>query len=562
MAGTSRIFKLSILADTKDLVDGLKKAERETDNSGNSIGNTFKKVGAAAAAAGIAAAAFAVKLGIDATRAASDFSETLAKTNVLFGESSVAVQKFADTAAEQFGQSKQQALDASATFATFGRAAGLAGEELVTFSTDFVGLASDLASFNNTTPEQAINAIGSALRGEAEPLRQFGVLLDDATLRNAALELGLISTTKNALTPQQKVLAAQKVIYEQTSAAQGDFARTSDGLANQQRILTAELENTKIEIGEQLLPVAVDLFRFFNESLVPIIRTQLVPRVKEFIQSLKDTSVEIKNYSIKNVDALKESFKELTIRLGFAADATREQNDVAVLLKNVFKEISLATLNAPIVFFRAILELINLIIKSMQALVLIVQGDLRAAFRVFAEDNKVVTKGLEDQYRALTNVNDGLANQYRQLVNLSKAPTGGGGGGASNFLPTFTPGAGGAGTGGAATVPTIRGLSKSQIQTLKDDLGLISQFGGVIEGLNEKFGDPFFGFGKGFNVAESIRTGIPVTNRNPRTTPTVNVNVTGNLIDPAGAARAIAEVIRNEGARNGNLPLVSEFIAQ
>jgi len=38
--------------------------------------------------------------------------------------------------------------------------------------------------------------------------------------------------------------------------------------------------------------------------------------------------------------------------------------------------------------------------------------------------------------------------------------------------------------------------------------------------------------------------------------------VTGNLIDPAGAARAIAEVIRNEGARNGNLPLVSEFIAQ
>jgi len=560
MAG-NRTLKLSILADTDDLVKGLKKAENETGNSGNRIGDTFKKVGAAAAAAGIAAAAFAVKLGIDATRAASDFSETLAKTNVLFGEGSIAVQKFADTAAAQFGQSKQQALDASATFATFGRAAGLAGEELVTFSTDFVGLASDLASFNNTTPEQAINAIGSALRGEAEPLRQFGVLLDDATLRNAALELGLISTTKNALTPQQKVLAAQKVIYEQTSAAQGDFARTSDGLANQQRILTAELENTKIEIGEQLLPVAVDLFRFFNESLVPIIRTQLVPRVKEFIQSLKDTSVEIKNYSIKNVDALKESFKELTIRLGFAADATREQNDVAVLLKNVFKEISLATLNAPIVFFRAILELINLIIKSMQALVLIVQGDLRAAFRVFAEDNKVVTKGLEDQYRALNNVNDGLANQYRQLVNLSKAPTGGGGGGGS-FLPTFTPGAGGAGTGGAATVPTIRGLSKSQIQTLSDDLGLISQFGGVIEGLNEKFGDPFFGFGKGFNVAESIRTGIPVTNRNPKTTPTVNVNVTGNLIDPAGAARAIAEVIRNEGARNGNLPLVSEFIAQ
>jgi hypothetical protein len=547
MAG-NRTLKLSILADTDDLVKGLKKAENETGNSGSRIGDTFKKVGAAAAAAGVAAAAFAVKLGIDATKAASDFSETLAKTNVLFGEGSVAVQKFADTAAAQFGQSKQQALDASATFATFGRAAGLAGEELVTFSTDFVGLASDLASFNNTTPEQAINAIGSALRGEAEPLRQFGVLLDDATLRNAALELGLISTTKNALTPQQKVLAAQKVIYQQTSAAQGDFARTSDGLANQQRILTAELENTKIEIGEQLLPVAVDLFRFFNESLVPIIQTQLVPRVKDFIQSLKDTSVEITNYSIKNVNALKESFKELTIRLGFAADATREQNEIAVILKNVFKEISLATLNGPIVFFRAILELINAIVKAMQSLVAVVRGDFGAAIRVWTEGNKEVNKSLEDQYRALNNVNDGLANQYRQLVNLSKVPSGGGGGG--GFIPSLvtTP------TGGASkvTAPSIRGLTTKQLATLRDDLQLVSQFGGVIEGLNEKFGDPFFGFGKGFNVAESIRTGIPVTNRAPSQTPTqtVNINITGTVIDPEGAARAIDQIF-DERSRNG-----------
>jgi hypothetical protein len=557
MAG-NRTLKLSILADTDDLVKGLKKAENETGNSGNRIGDTFKKVGAAAAAAGIAAAAFAVKLGIDATRAASDFSETLAKTNVLFGESSVAVQKFADTAAAQFGQSKQQALDASATFATFGRAAGLAGEELVTFSTDFVGLASDLASFNNTTPEQAINAIGSALRGEAEPLRQFGVLLDDATLRNAALELGLISTTKNALTPQQKVLAAQKVIYEQTSAAQGDFARTSDGLANQQRILTAELENTKIEIGEQLLPVAVDLFRFFNESLVPIIRTELVPRVKDFIQSLKDTSVEITNYSIKNVNALKKSFEELTIRLGFASDATRKQNEIAVLLKNVFKEISLATLNAPIVFFRAVLELINLIVKAMQALVLIVRGDLGAAFRVFTNDNKAATESLENQYRALNNVNNGLANQYRELRNINSIkPDASFIGGGNISIPG---GGTSVGTGGTTKTPSIRGLSGETLEQLKSDLQLISQFGGIIEGVNEKFGDPFFKFGKGFNVGESIRTGIPVSTR-PQPS-IVNVNVTGNLIDPAGAARAIADLLKTEGARNGTLPLVSEFIAQ
>ena len=558
MAG-NRTLKLSILADTDDLVKGLKKAENETGNSGNRIGDTFKKVGAAAAAAGIAAAAFAIKLGIDATKAASDFSETLAKTNVLFGQSSVAVQKFADTAAAQFGQSKQQALDASATFATFGRAAGLAGEELVTFSTDFVGLASDLASFNNTTPEQAINAIGSALRGEAEPLRQFGVLLDDATLRNAALELGLISTTKNALTPQQKVLAAQKVIYEQTSAAQGDFARTSDGLANQQRILTAELENTKIEIGEQLLPVAVDLFRFFNESLVPIINIHLVPAFQKTFDRITDLWKTIKiNLSPLVVDLgrIFETTKRIVEVFNFE---TKKGEENINFLNASLQATRFIVENFVLKPLEAVLRLYEILFNLIKAIAYFMQYDFKNAHLSLKDAIDAVTGSLDKETSALKRNADAAADRYRQFQELSKTPTGGGGA----ILPPFIPSGGMTGPStGSATVPTIRGLSTSQIQTLRDDLGLISQFGGVIEGLNEKFGDPFFGFGKGFNVSESIRTGIPVTNRNPRTTPTVNVNVTGNLIDPAGAARAIAEIIRNEGSRNGNLPLVSEFIAQ
>jgi hypothetical protein len=57
------------------------------------------------------------------------------------------------------------------------------------------------------------------------------------------------------LTAQQKILAAQNVIYKQTTTAQGDFGRTSDGLANSQRILKAQLQNLQIEIGKGLLPV-------------------------------------------------------------------------------------------------------------------------------------------------------------------------------------------------------------------------------------------------------------------------------------------------------------------
>jgi hypothetical protein len=267
MAG-DRTLKLSLLADTKNLVDGLNKGQKESQTFGDKIDNINRKVGLAFAAMGAAATAMALKFTKDAIGAASDMEETVAKIGVIFGESAKEIDKFAATAATNLGQSKQQALDAAANFAIFGKAAGLSGEALVDFSVDFVALASDLASFNNTTPEDAINAIGSALRGEAEPLRRYGVLLNDATLKVAALELGIYSGT-GALTAQQKVLAAQKVILEQTNLAQGDFARTSDGLANSQRQIAASVEDAQAQLGEALLPVIQQLADFTKNVLVP-----------------------------------------------------------------------------------------------------------------------------------------------------------------------------------------------------------------------------------------------------------------------------------------------------
>lgn len=200
-----------------------------------------------------------------AIRAASDFEEATSKVNVIFGRASKSVKDFADTAARELGQSKQSVLDAAGAFGTFGKAAGLAGEDLSLFTTDFVTLATDLASFNNTTPEEAVQAIGAALRGESEPLRRFGVLLNDATLKAEAMELGIYKGS-GALTAQQKILAAQSAIYKQTGDAQGDFARTADNLANKQRTLSALFKNFQIQLGQQLLPAATD----FANGLVKI----------------------------------------------------------------------------------------------------------------------------------------------------------------------------------------------------------------------------------------------------------------------------------------------------
>ena len=289
---TPRTLKLSILADVAGLSKGLNQGASEVQGFGSKIADFGKKAAIAFAAVAAAATAFAVKFGKDAINAASDLSETISKTGVLFGDSAKEVEAFAATAAGALGQSKQQALDAAATFATFGKSAGLAGDDLVSFSTDFVSLASDLASFNNTSPEQAITAIGSALRGESEPLRAYGVLLDDATLRQAALKLGIVSTTKDALTPQQKVLAAQKVIYDQTGSAQGDFARTADGLANSQRVLSAQIENVTSSIGMALLPAATALFGFIGSNLIPVIQEWS----SKFSESLKPAVEDITSF--------------------------------------------------------------------------------------------------------------------------------------------------------------------------------------------------------------------------------------------------------------------------
>jgi len=247
---------------------------KQLDGTTQKAAFAFKKLlipGAIAATGAIVAFTKGV---VPAVNAASDLEESMSKNNVIFGDAASAVSSFADEAARALGQSKTQALAAASTFGTFGKAAGLAGQELATFSTDFVTLASDLASFNNTTPEDAINAIGAALRGESEPLRRYGVLLNDATLKAAALELGIYDGT-GALTAQQKVLAAQKVIYEQTTDAQGDFARTSDGLANQQRILAAQVENLQAKFGELLLPVFKRVVQYINDNVLPALNLMI-----------------------------------------------------------------------------------------------------------------------------------------------------------------------------------------------------------------------------------------------------------------------------------------------
>jgi hypothetical protein len=385
MAGQSRTLKLSILADVDNLKKSLDIGSKDVDGFAGKIGDFGKKAALAFAAVAAAAGAMAIKIGVDAVKAASDLGETISKVNVLFGDTAKDIEKFADGAASSLGQTKQQALDAAATFATFGKSAGLSGQDLSKFSIDFVKLSSDLASFNNTSPEQAINAIGSALRGEAEPLRAYGVLLDDASLKQAALELGIISTTKNALTPQQKVLAAQALIYEQTGAAQGDFERTSDGLANKTRILTAQLENAKTTIGEALLPIVLQLATFFSEKVIPIVQQvsdafgskaegmggtldSLANGVKNFVQPIfegfKSAFDSIKKAIVENKDEFKAFFEVIKYIAPLIGSTIGKAVEVIGKIAEVVLSLISRVLGAIKPLLNTAIDGINLIIKG------------------------------------------------------------------------------------------------------------------------------------------------------------------------------------------------------
>lgn len=286
----SRRLTIEVLGDAKNAL----KALGDVSDRASRLGSDFVDFGKKAAAGFAAITAGAVVIGKQFVDAASDLNEVTSKTNVIFGDAAEAVLDFASKADAAFGQSQKAALEGATTFGTFGKAAGLTGDDLAGFSTDLVGLASDLASFSNTTPEEAIEALGAALRGESEPIRRYGVMLDDAALKAKAMELGIYDGN-GSLTQQQKILAAQAAIFEQTSDAQGDFARTSDGLANQQRILAARFENTKARLGQALLPIALKVANAFSDLIdrVAPLAERLLPKLADILQAAADKAMEM-----------------------------------------------------------------------------------------------------------------------------------------------------------------------------------------------------------------------------------------------------------------------------
>lgn len=223
--------------------------------------------------------------------AASDLAESVSKVDVVFGKSAPAIQDWAKTTAQSLGQSRAEALAAAGGFGNLFVSMGLGQQPAADLSKKIVTLGSDLASFNNIKPEEALEKLRAGLVGEAEPLRALGVNLNEAAVEEEALRLGL-AKSKKEITDSAKIQARYSLILKQTKTAQGDFARTSTGLANSQRIIAASFADLQTQIGERLLPVIAPLVSSFAQWL-PQAMDRVAPALDRMGQLFQGAASEV-----------------------------------------------------------------------------------------------------------------------------------------------------------------------------------------------------------------------------------------------------------------------------
>jgi hypothetical protein len=273
------------LAQAQASLKGLDQTVQKSSGVMNGMVANLKKVGATlgVAFAGQQLVTFAK----DTVMAASNMAESVSKIEVVFGDGADAVKKWGASAAENMGISNQAAIEAAGTYGNLFQAFGMGQGPAQEMSTSLVQLASDMASFNNTSVDDAILALRSGLSGETEPLKKFGVALSDVRLKTEAMSLGLIKSTSEALTPAAKAQASYSLIMKDTKLAQGDYARTSDGTANTMKTLTAKFQDAKVALGEALMPAFRGLLALLK-VIIPILTTfgNFLKKNQDLIQAL------------------------------------------------------------------------------------------------------------------------------------------------------------------------------------------------------------------------------------------------------------------------------------
>jgi len=189
-----------------------------------------------------------------AVNAASDLAESANAVAVTFGDATDSINQLAEDAVDAYGMSTTEFNQFATQFSGFAMQIAGDGGDISKVIDDMGTRIADFASVHNLSLQEAGSKFQSAMAGSSEVVRQYGIDLSAATVEQYALERGLASS-KSEIDETVKVQARYELLLQSTTKWAGDFANTSDSLANSQRRLQARLSDLQAELGSYLLPV-------------------------------------------------------------------------------------------------------------------------------------------------------------------------------------------------------------------------------------------------------------------------------------------------------------------
>lgn len=238
----------------------------------------------------------------DCVKAASDLEEVTSKFNVVFAEQAKQAEIWAQALVDGYAMSTREARQYLASVQDLLVPMGMQAEAAAYLSNEIVKLSADLGSFNNLPTAKVMEDIQSALVGNYETMKKYGVVINATIVQEHALAMGL-AATKDELTVAQKAYAAYQLIVEGSTAAIGDQERTQKSYANQVKRLKANIEELRVEIGRDLLPVLSSWLKKINAILKAWNRFVKGPSAIDIALETMETQAEKLRIQIGTIEA-------------------------------------------------------------------------------------------------------------------------------------------------------------------------------------------------------------------------------------------------------------------
>ena len=154
---------------------------------------------------------------------------------------------------------------------------GVAEDKAYKLSKGLTELAYDISSFYNVDVDTAFQRLQSGIAGEIEPVRRWGIALDQASMQEWMLKNN-IDAKVNSLNQADKAMVRYNMMVEAMAGngAIGDFARTLITPANAIRILQQQITQLARAIGSLFIPILITVIPYvqaFVKVLTSAIRT-------------------------------------------------------------------------------------------------------------------------------------------------------------------------------------------------------------------------------------------------------------------------------------------------